>query len=213
MKCYQIALGLAATVVALVGLAAADRPVDATGATQASEQTADGQAAVNSLRGSQYYVAAGKTYNIHAHDHVRMLGKYAVASDKPVPKGVIKEHVAAIRSNIKNALAAYTKLGDSAKDNPTVQKQLAEIQKHLASVSQQVSHLDDQATDEGVESKLVLSEATAMAKDLKATHDASKEIDTALAQAAENSPQEQTARFDNLDSSNYYFTGEGHFID
>ncbi len=155
-----------------------------------------------------YYVAAGKTYNMHANDHARMLGKYAAATGKPVPAEVVREHTAAIRANVANAQKAYAKLAEFAKTNPGVAKQLAEINKQLASVSQQVKGLE---SDNQADSKLVLMATSAISQDLKTTHLASKEIDRAL--AASQAQAQQTSRFDNLDSQSYYFTGEGHFID
>ena len=159
-------------------------------------------------RAEHYYVSAGKTYNIHAHDHARMLGKYAKASDKPVSAEVIKEHTAAIRSNVAQAQKSFAKLKTAAQSNPDVAKQLAEIQKRLAQVTQQVASLE---TDKDVDAKLVVSATDAISADLKATHQTSKEVDQALNNVIEN--EETTDNFENRDSSSYYFTGEGHFTD
>lgn len=159
-------------------------------------------------RAELYHIAAGKTYNMHAHDHARMLGKYAAATGQAVPREVIQEHTAAIRSNVKQAQAAYAKLAVAAKSNPNIAKQLAEISKRLAQVTAQVNQLDSQKS---AESKLVVTATDAMSEDLKATHQASKEIDQALAAAAART--EQSDEFENRQDPSYYFTGEGHFID
>ena len=159
-------------------------------------------------RADLYYVAAGKTYNMHANDHVRMLGKYAAATNEPVPADVVREHVTAIRNNLQSAKKAYSKLEASAKTNPTVAKELAEINKRLDSVGTQLSDLD---SDDAIDSKLVLTATQAISQDLKTTHLASKEIDKAL--AVSDADNAQTTNFENLDAPSYYFTGEGHFID
>jgi cytochrome c556 len=161
-----------------------------------------------SKRADHYYVSAGKTYNMHANDHARMLGKYAKASDKPVPAEVIKEHTAAIRANVVRAQKQFANLTTSAQANPDVAKQLAEIQKRLAQVTQKLDSLE---TSKDADAKLVVSATDAITADLKATHDTSKAVDQALNNVVENEDSE--AEFDNRDSSSYYFTGEGHFID
>jgi hypothetical protein len=159
-------------------------------------------------RAEKYYVAAGKTYNMHAHDHARMLGKYAAAHDAPVPSEVVREHVQAIDANVARARQSYTKLNTAAKTNPAVAEQLAEIEKQLKSVTAQVNKLKSASNSDKAETKAILAETDAISKSLKATHDASKEIDQALTQAIENNEQ-----FDNRQSDSYYFTGEGHFLD
>ena len=166
------------------------------------------EAADAAKRAELYQVAAGKTYNTHAHDHARMLGKYAAATAQPVPREVIQEHTAAIRANVKRAQTAYAKLGVSAKSNPNFARQLAEITKRLAQVSAQVNQLE---TQNSADSKLVVTATDSISQDLKATHPASKEIDQALTAAAATT--EKSGSFDNPQDSSYYFTGEGHFID
>lgn len=159
-------------------------------------------------RAEQYQVAAGKTYNMHANDHARMLGKYAKATGKPVPKEVVREHTKAIKSNVAQAAQAYKKLAASAGDNPQVAAQLAEIQKRLAEVSKKVAELE---SDKDAEAKVIEDATTDISADLKATHDASKAIDAAL--TAQLQSQDQSDEFTDRQSSDYYFTGEGHFLD
>jgi hypothetical protein len=159
-------------------------------------------------RADQYYVAAAKTYNMHAHDHARMLGKYAAAADHPVPAEVVKEHTAAIGANVERARRSFAKLAHTAKPNPDLATQLAEIQKRLAAVTKQLSQLNASSAMEAVDQKLVLSQTAGISRGLQATHLASKKIDAALVQAAD-----ANAQFDDSQSDSYYFTGEGHFID
>jgi hypothetical protein len=161
-----------------------------------------------SKRADHYYVSAGKTYNMHANDHARMLRKYAKASDAPVPAEVIKEHTAAIRANVAHAQKQFAKLTASAQANPDVAKQLAEIQKHLMQVTQQVASLE---SAKNADAKLVVSATDAITADLKATHETSKAVDQALNNVVEN--EDSSEQFADRDSSSYYFTGEGHFID
>lgn len=159
-------------------------------------------------RAEQYQVAAGKTYNMHANDHARILGKYAKATGKPVPQEVVREHTKAIRSNVAQAAQAYKKLAASAGDSPQVAAQLAEIQKRLAEVTKKVDELE---TEKDAEAKAIEEATTDISADLRATHDASKAIDAAL--TAQLQGQDQADEFADRQSSDYYFTGEGHFID
>ncbi len=159
-------------------------------------------------RAEQYQVAAGKTYNMHANDHARILGKYARATGKPVPQDVVREHTKAIRSNVAQAAQAYKKLAAAAGDSPKVAAQLAEIEKRLAQVSKKVDELE---TDKDAEAKVIEDATSDISADLKATHDASKVIDAAL--TAQLQSQDQSDEFSDRQSSDYYFTGEGHFID
>lgn len=162
-------------------------------------------------RAERYHVAAAKTYNMHAHDHARLLGKYAAASGQPVSGKVVGEHAQAIAAHVARAQASYAKLAGAAQSNPAVAKQLAAIEKQLSSVTSEVQKLKSASTDNSAEAKLVLSETAAIAKNLKATHDASKEIEQALNESLES--HAEADNFDNPNSPSYYFTGEGHFID
>lgn len=159
-------------------------------------------------RAEQYYVAAGKTYNMHAHDHARMLGKYAAAANEPVPRDVVQEHADGIATNVEHARNSFAKLATAAKGDPTIKQQLAEIEKRLDQVTGQVARLKTESNDEAVDSQLLAKETAQITSDLKATHMAGKEIDNALAQQAESRDA-----FYNRNSPSYYFTGEGHFID
>jgi hypothetical protein len=164
--------------------------------------------AATARRGDHYHLATAKTQNIHANDHVRLLGKYAAASVEPVPAAVVKHHLDAIRANTQLAGKAYGKLSSAAKQDPAVSKQLAEINARLAKVNELVEQLETQSKDEAVESKAVIAKTIALSQELKATHQANKAIDQAFLQ-----DEQQEEQFTDTDSSDYYFTGEGHFID
>jgi chromosome segregation ATPase len=159
-------------------------------------------------RAELYQVAAGKTYNIHANDHARMLGKYAKATGKPVPKEVVAEHAKAIRTNVVQAQQAFKKLSMVAAGNPQVAAQLAEIQKRLAAVTKKVDALQ---TDNDAEAKDIEDATSDISADLKATHDASKQIDAAL--ASELQTTDESDEFEDRQTGDYFFTGEGHFLD
>jgi hypothetical protein len=162
-------------------------------------------------RGDQYHLAAAKTKNIHAHDHARLLGKYAAASDEPVPAAIVKEHAAAIRANAQQARKSYQALSAGAAKDPAVARQLEEINKRLNKVDELVERLESQSKRDSAASRAVIAETKAISQELKATHDASKEIDQAFADAAQE--ERAASQFDNRQSPDYYFTGEGHFID
>ncbi len=163
------------------------------------------------VRGDQYLVAAAKTYNMHANDHARLLGKYAAASDKPVAGAVIKNHVDAIRANTNMAKNLYDRLSSTAKNDPLVSKQLAAINARLAKVNELVDQLEAQSKEESTESKDVIAKTDALSQELKATHMASKAIDNSLMQAAQS--ELQSDEFADRQSSDYFSTGEGHFLD
>jgi hypothetical protein len=173
-----------------------------------STAIAAADSAATARRGDQYHLATAKTQNIHANDHARLLGKYAATSDEPVPSAVVKHHLGAIRANAQLAAKSYDKLSAAAKQNPMVSKQLAEINARLAKVNQLVDELEAQSKREAVESKAVIAKTNALSQELKATHLANKALDQAFLQG-----EQQNVQFSDPDSSDYYFTGEGHFID
>ncbi len=159
-------------------------------------------------RAELYHVAAAKTYNMHANDHARILGKYAKATDRPVPQQVVREHTQAIRTNVAQAQQAYKKLASATGNSPQVTNQLAEIQKRLAEVSKKVAQLE---SDKDAEAKMIIQATNDISADLKTTHDISKTIDAAL--NAQLQSEDQSEEFTDRQSPDYYFTGEGHFLD
>ncbi len=159
-------------------------------------------------RGDQYHIATAKTHNIHAHDHARLLGKYAEGSEEPVPADVIQHHTQAIRKDTEKARQAFSRLSDSAKNNPAVAQQLAKIQQQLDKVTEMVNHLEGRSETTAIASTVVTEQMQALAEQMKATHVASKEIEQVFIQSLQ-----QRDEFQDLQTSDYYFTGEGHFID
>jgi len=160
-------------------------------------------------RTDKYQIAAAKTYNMHAHDHARLLSKYAAASSAAVPAAVLKEHAAAIRSNAAAATKAYSQISAATKNDPKNVAQMAEIQQSLAKVTSLVNELEAQKMEDQVaEAKLIQEKMAAVNQELKETHEASKKIDAAISMANQN-----TDEFEDRQSDSYYFTGKGHFID
>lgn len=159
-------------------------------------------------RGDAYHLAAGKTYNIHANDHARLLGKFAAAAEHPVSSDVIAPHAALIRVNAEAAQKAYRRIGNTAGNDTQTKAQLAEIQQRLTKVTELVNQLESQSAKQALDAKLVLERATAISQQLKQTHLASRRIDQIFSAAVQTGGE-----FTDRDSDSYYFTGEGHFID
>jgi hypothetical protein len=156
----------------------------------------DGPAA-DSLRGEKYQLALAKTYNMQAHDHARMLDKYAALGER-VPADVVQEHAAAIRFNAKAARKSFARLGETAK-NPAIAGQLAQMQQRLNKVTELADRLEAQAAQEGSgEAQLIGSQSAEISRQLRANHVDARETDS---------------NFYGSDSESYYFTGEGHFVD
>ncbi|HXT59535.1 MAG TPA: hypothetical protein VN699_12920 [Pirellulales bacterium] len=151
----------------------------------------------DSLRGEKYQLALAKTYNMQAHDHARMLDKYAALGER-VPADVVKEHAAAIRFNANAARKSFAKLGETA-NNPALAGQFAQMQQRLNKVTELADRLEAQVEQEGSgESQLVGSQSAEISRQLRANH-----VDA----------QEADGNFYGSDSESYYFTGEGHFVD
>ena len=166
------------------------------------------EAVATTRRGDQYYLAVAKTQNMHAHDHARLLGKYAAATNEPVPAAIIKEHVAAIRANTELARKSFDRMSATAKNDPAVSKELTEINQRLTKVNELVDQLETQSKQDDTDAKEVMSKANALSQELKATHLASKAIDQVFLQGAQSDNQ-----FSDPQSPDYFFTGEGHFLD
>jgi hypothetical protein len=152
----------------------------------------------DSLRGDQYHLALGKTYNMQAHDHARMLGKYAALGER-VPADVVKEHAAAIRFNATAAKKSFAKLAEFANNKPALAGQLAQMQQRLDKVTELADRLETQVEQEGTgEAQLIASQSAEISRQLRANHVDANEAD---------------GNFYNSDSDSYYFTGNGHFVD
>jgi hypothetical protein len=151
----------------------------------------------DSLRGEEYQLALAKTYNMQAHDHARMLDRYAALGER-VPADVVKEHAAAIRFNANAAKRSFAKLGETA-SNPALASQLAQMRQRLDNVTELADRLEAQTAQEGSgESQLVGTQSAEISRQLRANH-----VDA----------QEADGNFYGSDSESYYFTGEGHFVD
>jgi len=140
-----------------------------------------------------YHLAIAKTHNLHANDHVQLLQKYATAH-KTVPKEVLKDHADAIRFHLQAARNSYAKLAAVSKDQDELLKQIDVIDKRLAKVNGMVKTLETRSTL----STDVVAQTAAITQELAANHNA--------AQQADNS-------FYNMESSDYYEDGLGHFTD
>lgn len=161
-----------------------------------------------SRRGDKYYVAAAKTYNIHANDHVRILNKYAAANGGKVSGEVIKEHTAEMRRNLESAKKAYAKISPQGKKNPNIAAQLTEVEQRLDKATALIDQLEAASAKDNAEAKQVMAQTAALSRELQATHKANKAIDQAVAQSLHSDDE-----FEDRQSDSYYFTGEGHFID
>jgi hypothetical protein len=123
--------------------------------------------AASKARGDAYYFYSGHTYDTHAIDHARILNQYS-ATGQPVPKEVVKEHSAAIRSNVEAAKKSFAKLSDAAKKDPATAKKLAEVEKHHAKVLEMCDMLDEECLKKEGDSATVCSCCTDIEKELKA---------------------------------------------
>jgi hypothetical protein len=162
-----------------------------------SALAADGQDET-SLQGEKYHLALGKTYNMQAHDHARLLSKYAAVGER-VPADVVKEHAAAIRFNAQAARKSFTKLEGLAKTDPALSQQVAQMQQRLDKVNALVAQLEARVEQQGeLQSETVAAQTAEISQQLRSNHVSARETDD---------------RFYNADSDAYYFTGEGHFVD
>jgi hypothetical protein len=150
-----------------------------------------------SRQGGKYHVAAGKTYNMQAHDHARILQKYAALGEQ-IPAEVVRDHAAAIRFNTEAANRSYTRLGKSAGNNAALAKQVKQLQDRLAKVSGSLKQLEAEAARNTAASKTVIARTNEISRQLRANHNDLRTIDN---------------DFYNSDSDSYYTTGEGHFVD
>ncbi|HEV7223016.1 MAG TPA: hypothetical protein VGN42_09975 [Pirellulales bacterium] len=172
-------------------LVAATFMVIALNAVQAEDQ--DGK----SRQVGKYYLALGRTHNMQAHDHARLLQKYAALSDQ-VPADVIHDHVAAIRFNAEAAKKSFARQGKSAGDNVALAHHVEQLQKRLDKVIASVNQLEDQLAGKSASAKTVAARTNDISQQLRANHNDLRTIDN---------------DFYDSGSDSYYETGEGHFID
>lgn len=147
---------------------------------------------------AEYQLAAGNTYNRHAREHARILERYA-ALGKPVPAEIVKQHADAIRRNVQQAQMAFAQLAESGKDKPDLLAAIERLQLRLAKASDAVerlgTHVDEQ---EVAESQAIQTMSAEIESLLRESHAAGQQADR---------------QFYDSHSDNYYFSGEGHFVD
>ncbi|HVC93610.1 MAG TPA: hypothetical protein VND64_07970 [Pirellulales bacterium] len=148
-------------------------------------------------QGGAYHVAAGKTYNIEAHDHARLLQKFAELEEM-VPAEVVDDHAAAIRFNTEAAKKSYARLAKSAPANAALVKMVEQLQERLDKVTAALKHLEALAAKTAADAKVVIARTEEISRHLQANHKALRKIDD---------------DFYDSNSDSYYETGEGHFVD
>ena len=84
---------------------------------------------------------------------------------------------------------------EAEKGNPEIVKHLTDVDKRLDKVLALVNQLEAQRN---ADAKVLAAQTAAISAELKANNDAAQSIDS---------------NFYNMDSSSYYSTGEGHFVD
>ncbi len=162
-----------------------------------SALAADGPDAT-SLQAEKYHLALGKTYNMQAHDHARLLSKYAAIGER-VPADVVQEHAAAIRFNAQAAKKSFSRLEGLAKTDPALSQQVAQMQQRLDKVNALVAQLEARVAQQGeLQADTVAAQSAEISQQLRSNHAGARETDN---------------RFYNADSDAYYFTGDGHFVD
>lgn len=147
---------------------------------------------------AEYQLAAGNTYNRHAREHARILERYA-ALGKPVPAEIVKQHADAIRRNVQQAQQAFAQLAEAGKDKPDLLAAIERLQLRLAKASDAIERLGTQVDEqEAAESQAIQAMSAEIEGLLRESHAAGQQADR---------------RFYDSHSDNYYFSGEGHFVD
>jgi uncharacterized protein YPO0396 len=145
----------------------------------------------------EYYLALGRTHNMQAQDHARLLRKYAALSDR-APADVVQDHVAAIRYNTDAAGKSFARLGESAGDNAALAKHVEQLQKRLDQVNTSLKQLQAELGGRTVGAKAVAGRTNEISRQLRENHNDLRAMD---------------GEFYDSDSDSYYATGEGHFVD
>ncbi len=145
----------------------------------------------------KYQVAAGKTYNIQAHAHTRLLQKYAALGEK-VPAEVVREHVSAIRFNTESARKSYSRLAKVDAGNADLAKRVEQMQARLDKVSAALERMEGEVSGNHANSQAVIANAKEISQRLNENHRDLRRIDN---------------DFYDSTSDAYYVTGEGHFVD
>ncbi|HEY2839802.1 MAG TPA: hypothetical protein VGJ26_11670 [Pirellulales bacterium] len=148
---------------------------------------------------AKYRLAIAKTHTVHASDNAILLRKYAM-SHKTVPADIVKEHTAAMKFHLQAARNSYAKLATAAKTETDPKKQ-ADLLKQISTIDTRLAKINDMVK------KLETQTTTADEVALK-----SAEISNELA-TSRAATQSVDDNFYNMDSSNYYEDGLGHFTD
>jgi hypothetical protein len=151
----------------LLGIAALSRPASAQ------------RPAYAKARGDANNFYSGQTYGSHATDHARLLNQYS-ATGQPVPKAVLQEHSAAIRTNVEAAKKSFANLGEKVNKDPAAAKALAEVEKHQAKVLEMCSMLDAECAKAEGDATMICSCCTDIEKELKAAAAAEHELSKQL---------------------------------
>lgn len=147
---------------------------------------------------AEYQLAAGNTYNRHAREHARILERYA-ALGKPVPAEIVEQHADAIRRNVQQAQQAFAQLAEAGKDKPELLAAIERLQLRLAKAADSIERLKAHAEKhEAAESQAIQELSAEIESLLRESHAAGQQADQ---------------RFYDSHSDNYYFSGEGHFVD
>lgn len=147
---------------------------------------------------AEYQLAAGNAYNRHAREHARILERYA-ALGKPVPAEIVEQHADAIRRNVQQAQKAFAQLAEAGKDKPDLLAAIERLQLRLAKAADSIERLKAHAENhEAAESQAIQSISAEIESLLRESHAAGQQADR---------------QFYDSHSDNYYFSGEGHFVD
>ncbi|HVC97722.1 MAG TPA: hypothetical protein VND64_28885 [Pirellulales bacterium] len=180
-----------------IGAKSTAQPAGKAPGVAAKSKTQQAGAKRKAEQGGAYHVAAGKTYNMQAHDHARMLQKYADLGDE-VPRDVVQDHAAAIRFNTEAAKKSYDRLAKSEPGNAALAKIVEQLRKRLELVTAELELLEAQEAEIAAASKTIMARTNEISKHLQANHRALRAIDD---------------DFYDSSSDSYYTTGEGHFVD
>lgn len=127
-------------------------------------------------RGDEYYLAMGKMYLRHIHDHAQILHQYAALA-QPVPDDVLSEHVREMRADLTSAKATYAKLSEKTKTDATSAKKLADVQSQLKQVASAIDQLEHAVGAlQDADAKIILDLTGGVTDAAKTGHAATHEI-------------------------------------
>ncbi|HVW38740.1 MAG TPA: hypothetical protein VHB99_15605 [Pirellulales bacterium] len=177
---------------------AADASEDEKQSAAAPAEAAAPESIDPARQAAEYQLAAGNAYNRHAREHARILERYA-ALGKPVPAEIVEQHADAIRRNVQQAQMAFAQLAEAGKDKPDLLAAIERLQLRLAKAADSIERLKAHAEKhEAAESQAIQSISAEIESLLRESHSAGQQADR---------------QFYDSHSDNYYFSGEGHFVD